>query len=179
MATPAPGIEFDPQASIDLDSPEYYINRELSLLDFQRRVLEEAQDEGNPLLERAKFLSIVSSNLDEFFMVRVAGLQQQVAAGVHDISADGLEPPAQLAAVRKAAARLKQKGSMHQNVACPRSGPGVVAELSRTRSLVDLGADSSLAMCSTQSRKPPLRDRSPSPRCREPTSPTTCAKGRA
>src|SRR5207244_4488013 len=66
----------------------------------------EAQDEGNPLLERAKFLSIVSSNLDEFFMVRVAGLQQQVAAGVHDISADGLEPPAQLAAVRKAAARL-------------------------------------------------------------------------
>src|SRR5215467_9705374 len=92
--------------SDELRDPSLYINRELSLLEFQRRVLEEAQDERNPLLERVKFLSIVSSNLDEFFMVRVAGLLQQVAAGVHDISADGLSPAEQLAAIRKVATRL-------------------------------------------------------------------------
>src|SRR5438094_727060 len=63
MATPSPGLDFEPEPSIDLDSPEYYINRELSLLEFQHRVLEEARDERNPLLERAKFLAIVSSNL--------------------------------------------------------------------------------------------------------------------
>jgi polyphosphate kinase len=102
----SPGIEFEPAAWIDLDRPEYYVNRELSLLDFQHRVLEEAQDQRNPLLERAKFLSIVSSNLDEFFMVRAAGLQQQIAAGVHDISADGLASAAQLAVARKAATKL-------------------------------------------------------------------------
>jgi hypothetical protein len=65
-----------------LDNPELYVNRELSLLEFQKRVLEEAQDDTVPLLERVKFLSIVGSNLDEFFMVRVAGLKRQVEKGV-------------------------------------------------------------------------------------------------
>jgi polyphosphate kinase len=81
---------------LTLEAPELYINRELSLLKFQRRVLEQAQDLENPLLERAKFLSIVSSNLDEFFMVRVAGLQQQVASGAQETSVDGLTATTQL-----------------------------------------------------------------------------------
>ncbi len=85
----------------DLDNPANYINRELSLLDFQKRVLEEARDETNPLLERVKFLSIVGSNLDEFFMVRFAGLKRQVAAGINEPSFDGLTPAEQLAAIRK------------------------------------------------------------------------------
>lgn len=85
----------------DTSNPALYINRELSLLEFNRRVLQEAQDERHPLLERVKFLAIFSSNMDEFFMVRVAGLRQQVAAGVVDIPADGLTPVEQLVAIRK------------------------------------------------------------------------------
>jgi polyphosphate kinase len=85
----------------DLHDPALYINRELSLLEFNQRVLDEAQDESNPLLERAKFLAIFSSNMDEFFMVRVAGLMQQVAAGITDVPADGMTPNEQLVAIRK------------------------------------------------------------------------------
>jgi polyphosphate kinase len=90
----------------DLNSPSLYINRELSQLEFQRRVLEEAQDNRNPLLERVKFLAIVGSNLDEFFMVRVAGLKKQVDAGVVDWPPDGMTPAEQLAAIRKVAQQL-------------------------------------------------------------------------
>ncbi len=82
-----------------LAEPSLYINRELSWLEFNQRVLEEAQDPSNPLLERVKFLCIVSSNLDEFFEVRVAGLNQQRQSGISTAGPDGMSPTDQLAAV--------------------------------------------------------------------------------
>ena len=94
--------------TLTLTSPELYINRELSLLEFQRRVLQQAQDTENPLLERVKFLSIVSSNLDEFFMVRVAGLQKQAASGTQEASVDGLSAATQLQRIREAVRELVQ-----------------------------------------------------------------------
>ena len=91
---------------VDINDSRFFVNRELSLLEFQRRVLEEAQDETTPLLERVKFLSIVGSNLDEFFMVRVSGLRRQLSAGVVDLPPDGMTPAEQLAAIRKLAQQL-------------------------------------------------------------------------
>jgi polyphosphate kinase len=84
---------------IDLRDPSLYLNRELSWLEFNRRVLHEALDPRTPLLERLKFLGIFSSNLDEFFQVRVAGLKQQSAAGIVERTADGMTPEDQLSAI--------------------------------------------------------------------------------
>src|SRR5215471_9129233 len=92
--------------SVSLTDPSLYVNRELSLLAFQRRVLEEAQDSKNRLLERIKFLSIVGSNLDEFFMIRVAGLMRQLEAGTTEVAADGMTPAEQLEGIRAEVASI-------------------------------------------------------------------------
>lgn len=94
---------------VDLSSPSLYINRELSMLEFQSRVLEEARDEENPLLERLKFLAIFGSNMDEFFMVRVSGIRKQVEANIMKLSEDGLTPREELAVIRKKAQDLMQE----------------------------------------------------------------------
>ncbi len=99
--TPAPVPEFEPS--------DLFINRELSLLKFQARVLEEASDPTTPLLERVKFLAILASNLDEMVMVRVAGLVAQRRAGVTKPSLDGRTPAEQLATVRKEVNALKKR----------------------------------------------------------------------
>jgi polyphosphate kinase len=85
-----------PLAPTDLRAPELYLNRELTWLEFNRRVLHEARDPRTPLLERVKFLAIVNANLDEFFMKRIGGLKQQVGAGLHDLTVDGRTPEQQI-----------------------------------------------------------------------------------
>ena len=100
-------------SAINLNDPKYYFNRELSWLEFNRRVLAEATDKRTPLLERLKFMAIFSSNLDEFFMVRVAALKKQVEAGVSKLSADGLTADRQLEAIAKTLTPMVKEQHQH------------------------------------------------------------------
>ena len=93
---PRPGIG-DIRRRPTSTSPELYLNRELTYLNFCWRVLHEAEDDRMPLLERVKFLAIVSSNIDEFFQKRIGGLKQQVGAQLHSITPDGRTPQQQIA----------------------------------------------------------------------------------
>ncbi|MFZ0479532.1 MAG: polyphosphate kinase 1 [Terriglobales bacterium] len=106
----SPGSNHNETTALSLDDPSLYLNREISLLAFQTRVLEEAQDEQNPLLERVKFLSIVGSNLDEFFMVRVAGLKGQLESGALESGPDGMTPSEELVAIRERVTDLYKAG---------------------------------------------------------------------
>lgn len=114
--------------SVSLEDPSLYMNRELSLLEFQRRVLEEAQDPENPLLERVKFASILSSNVDEFFMVRVAAMKQKLEQGSSDLSIDGKTIGERLAAVLASVDQLmKDLYDCYQNQLLPAlTGQGIV-----------------------------------------------------
>src|ERR671931_873864 len=108
MTSPSsPGFPVEPNP---LDDPALYINRELSWLEFNRRVLEEARDARVPLLERLKFLAIFGSNLDEFFMVRVGGLLQKVHAGItRSYGADRMLPKEQLERISQAVGEMVQE----------------------------------------------------------------------
>src|SRR5438132_10640555 len=87
-------------------APENFINRELSWLEFNRRVLEEAQDPTQPLIERVKFMTIFSGNLDEFFEIRVAGIKQQIQSETSDIGPDGMTPTETFNAIQRIAHEL-------------------------------------------------------------------------
>ena len=103
-----------------LPDPKLFINRELSWLEFNQRVLDEAADPMVPLLERVKFLSIVSTNLDEFFMIRVAGLKQQLVGDLVEPTSDGMTPTEQLAAVAQRVHRMvRDQYTLFREQVCP------------------------------------------------------------
>src|SRR3990170_4200435 len=97
--TPQPLKDWSNLDPNDLSSPALYVNRELSWLSFNERVLAQAQDPSHPLLERVKFLAITGTNLDEFFMVRVATILKKFRAGIEEVSIDGLTTDQQLATI--------------------------------------------------------------------------------
>ncbi|HUR95551.1 MAG TPA: polyphosphate kinase 1 [Gemmatimonadales bacterium] len=125
-----------PTVPIDVRDASLYLNRELSWLEFNARVLHEALDSRTPLLERLKFLGIFSSNLDEFFQVRVAGLKQQVVAGIVERTADGMTPEDQLSAI---SARVRELVRHHDHCLSAEVLPALAAQgLTLVRRIEDL-----------------------------------------
>ncbi|XOF33721.1 MAG: polyphosphate kinase 1 [Candidatus Electrothrix sp. YB6] len=125
------------QLEYDLTSPEWYLNRELTWLEFNRRVLHEGQDERTPLLERIMFLAIVGSNLDEFYMKRIGGLKQQVGAGVRKLTVDGRTPGEQIDECYEVVRGiLVQKEKLEQELFTKLVGEGI-----RIAEYQDLAAD--------------------------------------
>lgn len=110
---------------VDLHDPSLYFNRELSALDFQEEVLEEALDPEHPLLERLKLLCIVASNLDEFFMIRVAALKEQIEAGIIEPTPDRIPPQEQLRRIRE---RLLDLYARHEHALLDDILPSLAAE---------------------------------------------------
>src|SRR6266699_3892048 len=102
-------------------NPKNFINRELSWLEFDRRVLEEAQDPRQPLIERVKFLTIVSSNLDEFFEIRVAGIKQQIESETSGVGPDGLSPTEVFDRIQKTVRELVRPNVHFGRMSCSRS----------------------------------------------------------
>jgi polyphosphate kinase len=113
--------------TVDLDDRRLFINRELSWIKFNQRVMEEVMDERHPLLERVKFLSIFASNLDEFFMIRVSGLRRQLAANVVETPPDGMSPAEQLMAIRQALQSMLEQhaASWNQDIKPKLSNEGI------------------------------------------------------
>src|SRR5262252_8006906 len=122
---------------ISLDNPQYFLNRDTSWMAFNRRVLEEALDEGNPLLERLTVLSISASNLDEFFEVRVAAMMQQIEDGYNESGPDGLT----LTAKRDILSNLSHEFVDEQYDCWSRLRPALSANGIRVLGLHELDAD--------------------------------------
>jgi polyphosphate kinase len=132
--------------AVDSEMPleaKHYINRELSWLAFNRRVLEEAEDPSQPLLERLKFVAIFGSNLDEFMMIRYAGLKDQVAAGVLERSADGMTPQEQLVAIDET---LRPMVMAHRRVLRERILPALAEAGVRIREVAHLDPEERVAV---------------------------------
>ena len=115
-------MDIVPAPSVLSTEDPRYLNRELSWLDFNGRVLALAEDPGTPLLERAKFLGIFGQNLDEFFQVRVSGLKEQASAGVGVATPEGMTPREQLSAIReRVAEQVDRAGALLTEEICPPS----------------------------------------------------------
>ncbi|BCG48360.1 Polyphosphate kinase [Citrifermentans bremense] len=119
----------EPDSGFDLGDSQWYLNRELTWLEFNRRVLHEATDERTPLLERLKFIAIVSGNLDEFYMKRIGGLKQQIGAGLHELTLDGRTPLQQVIECRSMIREIEaQKRDAFKTVRQLLEAKGIVIE---------------------------------------------------